>query len=162
VVVVGGKNSAALAALELWWTGARVTLVHRGETLHQNIKYWIRPNIDNRIRAGEIPAHFRSRLTAIREREVDIETPDGLRTIANDAVFAMTGYQPDLEFLARVGVTLDATTQRPRLTEACESERPGLYLAGVLVAGMHTNEIFIENGRFHGAQIARSIAANLA
>ena len=160
VLVVGGKNSAAITALELWWSGARVTLVHRRATLHDNIKYWIRPNIDNRIKNGEIPAYFESAVREIRPREVVIDTPGGAVAIKNDFVFAMTGYRPDTEFLAAHGITFDDATQRPYTNPATlESSRPGLYLAGVLVAGMHTNEIFIENGRFHGKIIAEAIAA---
>ena len=162
VLVVGGKNSAAIAALELHWTGARVTLVHRGEGLHRHVKYWIRPNLQNRIQNQEIRAFFRSRLVEIRPKEVLLETPDGPVTLANDFVFAMTGYRPDVEFLRKVGIEFDPAAQRPRThPETLESDRPGVYLAGVIVAGMHTNEIFIENGRFHGEKIAQAIAAAL-
>jgi len=163
VLVVGGKNSAAIAALELYRAGARVTLVHRREALSDSIKYWIRPDIENRIRAGEIRAFFRTTVKEIRLDSVDLQTPDGVVTLKNDFVFALTGYHPDTEFLARHGIVFDAETQRPRVNPATlESERAGVYLAGVLVAGMHTNEIFIENGRFHGAQIAEAIAARLS
>jgi thioredoxin reductase (NADPH) len=163
VLVVGGKNSAAIAALELHWTGARVTLVHRGEELSASVKYWIRPNIENRIKSGEIRAFLRSQVVRITPRSVVLSTPEGETEIANDFVFAMTGYRPDTDFLGRHGIVFDAETGRPRLhPETLESERPGVYLAGVLVAGMHTNEIFIENGRFHGAQIAAAIAASIA
>jgi thioredoxin reductase (NADPH) len=159
VLVIGGKNSAALAALELWWTGARVTLVHRGPGIHDHVKYWIKPNIENRIKNGEIPAYFQSSVTEIREHEVDLLTPQGPLTLKNDFVFAMTGYHPDFEFLARHGIRLNPETQRPDLDpNTYESTRPGIYLAGVLVAGAHTNEIFIENGRFHGEKIAAAIA----
>lgn len=162
VLVVGGKNSAAIAALELHWTGARVTLVHRGESLSPNIKYWIRPNIENRMKSGEIRAFMQSRIVEITPESVVIVTPEGQVEIPNDFVFAMTGYRPDTDFLARHGIAFDPETQRPRLNpETLESERAGVYLAGVLVAGMHTNEIFIENGRFHGAQIAEDIAGRL-
>jgi thioredoxin reductase (NADPH) len=162
VLVVGGKNSAAIAALELHWTGARVTLVHRGEALSPNIKYWIRPNIENRMKSGEIRAFLRSRVVKITIESVVLETPEGQVEIPNDFVFAMTGYRPDIDFLGRHGIAFDPETQRPRLNpETLESERAGIYLAGVLVAGMHTNEIFIENGRFHGAQIAEDIAGRL-
>jgi thioredoxin reductase (NADPH) len=158
VAVVGGKNSAAIAALELHWTGARVTLIHRRESLSDNVKYWLRPNLENRIKSGEIMAHFRSRVTAIRPAEIDIETPGGPLTIRNDFVFAMTGYHPDTGFLAAHGITLDAATGRPYTDpETLESARKGIHLAGVLVAGTHTNEIFIENGRFHGQQIAAAL-----
>ncbi|MBI5280485.1 MAG: YpdA family putative bacillithiol disulfide reductase [Candidatus Solibacter usitatus] len=159
VLVVGGKNSAAIAALELHWSGARVTLVHRRAELSQRIKYWILPNIENRIRTGEIPAYFNSSVESIEQRFVTLATPQGPVRIKNDFVFAMTGYHPDTDFLDRHGIRFDPETRRPKLDpETWESERPGVYLAGVLVAGMHTNEVFIENGRFHGAQIAADIA----
>ena len=159
VLVVGAKNSAAIAALELYWTSARVTLVHRGSAIHQNVKYWIKPNIENRIKNGEITGYFNSHVTEIREREVDIQTPGGLITIKNDFVFALIGYHPDLDFMAALGIRLDPQTGRPRTDPGTlESDRPGIYLAGVIVAGMHTNEIFIENGRFHGKLIAEAIA----
>ncbi|MFN7920669.1 MAG: YpdA family putative bacillithiol disulfide reductase [Bryobacteraceae bacterium] len=162
VLVVGGKNSAAIAALELWWTGARVTLVHRYPALSDSIKYWIKPNIENRIKNGEIPAYFNSSVAEIRADSVVVATPEGPKTIKNDFVFAMIGYSPDVDFLAAHGITFDPVTQRPYTDpETLESSRKGVYLAGVLVAGMHTNEIFIENGRFHGRQIAEAIARGL-
>lgn len=162
VLVVGAKNSAAIAALELWWTGARVTLVHRGPAIHNNVKYWIKPNIENRIKNGEIPAYFNSRVMEILPDAVRIETPDGEVRIKNDFVFAMTGYRPDFEFLATHGIQLEPETRRPRTNpETLESDTKGIYLAGVIVAGVHTNEIFIENGRFHGKSIAAAIAASL-
>lgn len=163
VVVVGAKNSAAIAALELFWTGARVTLVHRGANISNRVKYWIKPNIENRIQNGEIKAYFRSIVAEILPDSIRILTPEGEITLKNDFVFAMTGYQPDLKFLNATGITLEAETRRPRTDpETLESERAGIYLAGVIVAGMHTNEIFIENGRFHGELIAKSIAARLS
>ena len=161
VAVVGGKNSAAIAALELHWSGARVTLIHRGEGMHEHVKYWIKPNIENRISNGEITAYFRSRVTAIEGERIQVATPEGEIWLKNDFVFAMIGYHPDVEFLARHGIRLDAASGRPRTNpDTLESERAGIYLAGVLVAGTHTNEIFIENGRFHGVLIAESIAAS--
>ncbi len=162
VLVVGAKNSAAIAALELHWTGARVTLVHRGARLSEKIKYWIKPNIENRIKNGEIRAYFNTTVREILPEEVVLATPEGEARLKNDFVSAMTGYRPDLEFLSENGIVLDAKTQRPRTNaETLESDRPGVYLAGVIVAGMHTNEIFIENGRFHGAAIAKAIAARV-
>lgn len=162
VLVVGAKNSAAIAALELWWTGARVTLVHRGEDIHKNVKYWIKPNIENRIKNGEIPAYFSSTVEEIREDSVRLRTPRGEVTLQNDFVFAMTGYRPDTEFLAAHGIEFDRETGKPHTEpDTLESDRKGMYLAGVLVAGMHTNEIFIENGRFHGKKIAEAIASAL-
>ncbi len=163
VLVAGGKNSAAIAALELHWTGARVTLVHRRDSLSDSVKYWIRPNIDNRIKSGEIRAYFSSQISRIDPKSVTLATPEGEITIANDFVFAMTGYRPDTQFLARHGIVFDEESRRPRLNpETLESERKGVYLAGVLVAGLHTNEIFIENGRFHGGQISGDIAHRLS
>lgn len=162
VLVVGAKNSAAIAALELYWTGARVTLVHRGDAIARAVKYWIKPNIENRIKSGQVRAYFHSRVLEIRQDSVHIQTPEGERWIKNDFVFAMTGYRPDLDFLERHGIRLEAETERPRTNpETLESDRPGIHLAGVIVAGMHTNEIFIENGRFHGVQIAEAIAKSL-
>jgi thioredoxin reductase (NADPH) len=163
VAVIGAKNSAAIAALELYWTGARVTLIHRGSGISKSVKYWIKPNIENRIKNGEIKSYFHSRVTEIKPESLSISTPDGEITIKNDFVFALIGYSPDLDFLNSIGIALEANTLKPRTNpQTLESERPGIYLAGVIVAGMHTNEIFIENGRFHGKQIAESIAAQLA
>ena len=163
VAVIGAKNSAAIAALELYWTGARVTLIHRGGQISEKVKYWIRPNIENRIKNGEIQAYFHSKVVEIRPDSILVDTPQGEALLKNDFVLALIGYSPDLAFLNSIGVTLDAATQRPRTNPATlESERSGIYLAGVIVAGMHTNEIFIENGRFHGKQIAEDIAAKLA
>jgi thioredoxin reductase (NADPH) len=160
VAIIGAKNSAAIAALELWWTGARVTLIHRGPGIHNNVKYWIKPNIENRIKNGEIPGYFHSEVTEIRPDSITVRTPDKTIDLKNDFVLAMIGYQPDLTFLGSMGITLQSETQRPLTdSETLESERKGIYLAGVIVAGMHTNEIFIENGRFHGKKIADAIAA---
>ena len=162
VAVIGAKNSAAIAALELFWTGARVTLIHRGGQISEKVKYWIRPNIENRIKSGEIKAYFHSQVVEIRPDSILLKTPQGEVLLKNDFVFALIGYSPDLEFLNSIGVTLDPATQRPRTNPATlESERSGVYLAGVIVAGMHTNEIFIENGRFHGTQIADDVAEKL-
>jgi thioredoxin reductase (NADPH) len=163
VLVVGAKNSAAIAALELHWTGARVTMLHRGAGISDRVKYWIKPNIENRIKSGEIQAYFKSSLLEIQPHAVLLDTPSGPVTLKNDFVFAMTGYRPDLEFLGSLGIRLDPVSQRPRTNpDTLESDRPGIFLAGVIVAGMHTNEIFIENGRFHGKKIAEAIAESLA
>jgi thioredoxin reductase (NADPH) len=162
VAVIGAKNSAAIAALELFWTGARVTLIHRGTGISEKVKYWVKPNIENRIKSGEIQAYFGSQVVEIRPDSIVVATPQGEVVLKNDFLFALTGYSPDLKFLNSIGITLDPETQRPRSDpQTLESERPGVYLAGVIVAGMHTNEIFIENGRFHGKQIAESVAAKL-
>lgn len=162
VLVIGAKNSAAIAALELFWTGARVTLIHRGSGISNSVKYWIKPNIENRIKSGEVRGYFHTTVKEIRPNSVVLETPEGEVTLRNDFVFALTGYRPDVEFLASIGVTIDPATKRPRTNpKTLESERSGLYLAGVIVAGMHTSEIFIENGRFHGKLIAKAIHASL-
>lgn len=158
VLVIGGKNSAAIAALDLWRHGARVTLVHRGPEMHAHVKYWILPDINNRVKNGEIAAYFNSNVTSIREDFVDLETPSGKLTIKNDFVFALTGYHPDFTFLENVGVRMEGVDRCPACDpESLESNIQGIYLAGVIVAGSRTNEIFIENGRFHGRQIAESI-----
>jgi thioredoxin reductase (NADPH) len=162
VAVIGAKNSAAIAALELWWTGARVTMIHRGPGISDSVKYWVKPNIENRIKNGEIRAYFHSRVVEIRQDSIRIATPDGDVSLKNDFAFALIGYRPDLAFLNATGITLEPDTLRPRTNpETLESERAGIYLAGVIVAGMHTNEIFIENGRLHGCLIAQSIASKL-
>jgi len=163
ILIVGAKNSAAIAALELYWTGARVTMVIRGSGISHNVKYWIKPNIENRIKNGEIQAYFHSRIKEIRPHDVVVGTPQGELIVKNDFVFAMTGYRPDFEFMAEHGIHLDPATSKP-ITDpvTLESERHGVYLAGVIVAGMHTNEIFIENGRFHGKLIAEAIAKEKA
>jgi thioredoxin reductase (NADPH) len=136
-------------------------LIHRGGEISRSVKYWIKPNIENRIKCGEVKAYFHSHVLAIRPDSLQLATPDGNIWIKNDFVFAMTGYHPDLEFLTALGIHL-SKDNRPRTDpETLESERAGVYLAGVIVAGMHTNEIFIENGRFHGKKIADAIRANL-
>ena len=158
VLVIGGKNSAAIAALELWRNGARVTLVHRDTEMHRHVKYWIKPDIENRIKNGEIKAYFQSKAVEVTLDSVVIETPEGLVTLKNDFVFAMTGYRPDFDFLQKLGVRFDGDDKRPICDSVTlESNVPGIHLAGVIVAGSRTNEIFIENGRFHGVQIAKAL-----
>jgi thioredoxin reductase (NADPH) len=158
VVVIGGKNSAAIAALELWRSGARVTLVYRGPEIPPHVKYWIKPDIENRIKNGEIKACFRSNVVEIAPDAVTVETPEGRVTLKNDFVFAMTGYHPDFSFLEGLGVRFEGEDRLPVCNaETLESNVPGIYLAGVIVAGARTNDIFIENGRFHGLQIARAL-----
>ena len=162
VTVIGAKNSAAIAALELFWTGARVTLIHRGPSISDSVKYWIKPNIENRIKSGEIRAYFNSRVLEILPDSLRIATPEGEISLRNDFVFALIGYRPDLAFLNSTGICIDPVTLRPRSdARTLESERAGIYLAGVIVGGMHTNEIFIENGRLHGRLIASAIASKL-
>lgn len=163
VAVVGGKNSAAITALECYRAGARVSLIHRHAKLSGRIKYWILPDIENRLRNGEIAGYLESEVVEISHDSIRIRTPGGEKELPNDFVLAMTGYQPDVEFLANTGILFDQETRRPRTNpDTYESDRPGIYLAGVIVAGMHTNEIFIENGRFHGIHIAEDIARKLA
>jgi thioredoxin reductase (NADPH) len=163
IVVIGGKNSAAIAALELWRHGARVTMVHRGPAIHRHVKYWILPDIENRIKNGEVAAYFKSNVTGIGTDTVTIDTPDGDKTIPNDYVFALTGYHPDFDFLTALGVKFEGSDLLPHCdTETLESNVPGIYLAGVIVAGSRTSEIFIENGRFHGRQIAVDLESKLA
>jgi len=160
VAVIGGKNSAAIAALELWRSGARVTLVCRGPQIAPHVKYWIKPDIENRIKNGEIKAYFGSHAVEITPDAVLLETPEGHQSIKNDFVFALTGYHPDFEFLESLGIRFEGPDRLPVCDpETLESNIPGIYLAGVIVAGSRTNEIFIENGRFHGRQIARALAA---
>jgi thioredoxin reductase (NADPH) len=161
VLVIGGKNSAAIAALDLWRHGAKVTLVHRGAEMHRHVKYWILPDINNRIKNHEIQAYFNSTVIKITEDDVALSTPEGELTIANQFVFALTGYHPDFSFIEQLGVKLDEANSRCPICDPAtlESNVPGIYLAGVIVAGERTNEIFIENGRFHGALIAGHLAS---
>jgi thioredoxin reductase (NADPH) len=162
IAVIGGKNSAAIAALELWRHGARVTLIHRGAEMHRHVKYWIKPDIENRIKAGEIKAYFESCVVEITPDAVIVATPEGQKTLRNDFVFALTGYHPDFDFLEQLGVESEGEDRLPVCNkETLESNVPGIYLAGVIVAGERTNEIFIENGRFHGGQIAAALSAKL-
>ncbi len=163
VLVIGGKNSAAIAALDLWRHGAKVTLVHRGDAMHRHVKYWILPDINNRFKNGEITGYFQSTVERITEDNIVLNTPEGEQTLPNDFVFALTGYHPDFEFLERLGVALDFDNDRCPVChpDTLESNVKGIYLAGVIVAGERTNEIFIENGRFHGALIARDLALKM-
>lgn len=162
VAVIGGKNSAAIAALELWRSGARVTLIYRGSGIQPHVKYWIKPDIENRIKDGEIKAYFDSNVVEITPDSVVVETPNGRTSMPNDFVFAMTGYHPDFTFLEKLGVRFEGPDKLPHCNpETLESNVTGIYLAGVIVAGSRTNEIFIENGRFHGRQIAAALASNL-
>ncbi|WP_439651325.1 YpdA family putative bacillithiol disulfide reductase [Pontibacter anaerobius] len=154
VVVVGANNSAADAALETWRKGADVTMVIRQPELG-SIKYWVKPDLENRIKEGEIKAYFNSSITEIREREVDIETPEGKITLENDFVLAMTGYQPDFSFLEKIGIKLSEDEKRhPQYNpETMETNLPQVYLAGVVCGGMDTRVWFIENSRDHAVKI---------
>jgi thioredoxin reductase (NADPH) len=162
VLVIGGKNSAAIAALDLWRHGARVTLVHRESRLHHHIKYWIKPDLENRIKNGEIEAYFDSHVQEIGIDHVVIVTPRGPVRLKNDFVLALIGYHPDYDFLRSMGIELSEEQCRPVCDPvSLESNVPGIYVAGVIVAGSRTNEIFIENGRFHGKQIAADLKLKL-
>jgi thioredoxin reductase (NADPH) len=158
VVVVGGKNSAAEAALDLYRTGARVTLVHRRAELGSTIKYWVRPDIENRIKAGQVRALFNTHVVSFADESVRVSGPDGEQVLPAAEAFVLTGYHPDFTFLRALGVELDAKTNKPALNpRTLESNVPGIYLAGVVIGGNHTSEIFIENGRFHGKQIVAAL-----
>lgn len=160
VLVVGAMNSAVDAALETWRKGAEVTMVIRGPEIGKRVKYWVRPDIDNRIKEGSIRAYFNSTLISIRESEVDINTPEGIVTIDNDWVLAMTGYQPDLPFLSRSGIQLcdDGTCQPAYNERTHETNKKNIYLAGVICGGMNTHRLFIENSREHAVLIMSDIA----
>lgn len=158
VALIGGGNSAAEAALDLFRHGARTTLVHRRAELAPTLKYWVRPDLENRIKSGEITACFETRVVEIRVGSIRVEGSDGQRELKNDFVFALTGYHPDLDFLRRAGVEINPQTGRPAVNgKTLETNLPSFYLAGVVVGGRHTKEIFIENGRHHGKLIARAI-----
>jgi len=155
VIVVGGQNSAVDAALETWRKGAAVTMVIRKEEIGQRVKYWVRPDIINRIEEGSIKAFYNSSIKEIREQEVDIQTPDGVITVANDRVIALTGYQPNLPFLRCMGIQLsDDEVMCPVInTDSHESNVKNIFLAGVICGGMNTHRLFIENSREHAVKI---------
>ncbi|HEV7620151.1 MAG TPA: YpdA family putative bacillithiol disulfide reductase [Flavisolibacter sp.] len=160
VMVVGAMNSAVDAALETWRKGAEVTMVIRGNEIGKRVKYWVRPDIENRIKEGSIKAYFQSVVLAIKEDEVDIQTPDGVKTIPNDWLLALTGYQPDLPFLKKIGIDLckDETCKPNYSEENHESNQKNIYLAGVICGGMDTHRLFIENSREHAVKIIGHIA----
>jgi len=158
VVVIGGKNSAAEAALDLYRNGARVTLVHRNKDLGASVKYWVRPDIENRIKAGQVKALFETRVKEITTEEVVVENRAGEMRLPARQVFALTGYHPDYAFIESLGVQLDPESRKPKLhPKTLESNVPGIHLAGVVTGGRHTGEIFIENGRLHGKQIIEGL-----
>lgn len=163
VVVVGAANSACDVALELFYKGAKsVTMVIREPEIYRKVKYWIRPNIVNRIKEGSIQAYFESELTEITPTSVKINTPEGAVELANDFVLAMTGYQPDYSWLKKMGIEIsDNREQRPVYNpETLETNLPNVYLAGVVNAGLNTSELFIENTRHHGAIIIKQLLQN--
>ncbi len=158
VLVVGGKNSAAEAALDLYRHGARVTLVHRGEGLSERVKYWIKPDLENRIGSGAIRALFGSRVLEILPEGARVQTPRGEETLRADAVFPLIGYQPDFALFERCGILLEGEARVPAHDpDTLESNVPGLYLAGAILGGREIGRIFIENSRHHAARIAASI-----
>jgi thioredoxin reductase (NADPH) len=159
VLVVGAANSAVDAALETWRKGADVTMVIRGDKISDRVKYWVKPDVENRIKEGSIKAFFNSAIKEIREREVDINTPEGVITIENDWVLAMTGYQPNLFFLKKLGIQLsEDDICKPSYDETTyESNVKSIYLAGVICGGMNTHRLFIENSREHAEKIIRNI-----
>lgn len=159
VVVVGASNSAIDAALETWRKGAEVTLVVRKDKIGDRVKYWVKPDMENRIREGSIKVYYNSTLQAIREYEVDINTPTGVVTIPNDYVIALTGYQPNFDFLRRVGIQLsdDGILQPAYNPDTMETNLPNVYLAGVVCGGMNTHVWFIENSREHAEKIVKAI-----
>ncbi|HSQ44715.1 MAG TPA: YpdA family putative bacillithiol disulfide reductase [Ginsengibacter sp.] len=160
VVVVGAANSAIDAALETWRKGATVTMVIRGDKISDRVKYWVKPDIENRIAEGAIKAHFNSTIDEIREHEVDIKTPGGIVTIENDWVLSMTGYQPNLSFLKNLGIELSADEIcKPTYSdENYETNIKGIYLAGVICGGLNTHRLFIENSREHAEKIIADIS----
>jgi len=159
VLVVGDNNSAVDAALETYRKGASVTMVIRDEQVGERVKYWVRPDIINRIKEGSIKVYYNSTISAIREKEVDLNTPNGLLTIKNDWVIAMTGYQPDLLFLQKIGIKLsDDEIKKPEYNESThETNVKGVFLAGVICGGMNTHSLFIENSRDHAEKIMNQI-----
>lgn len=163
VAVIGGANSAAITSLDLFRHGADVTLIYRGSQLSRHIKYWIRPDIENRIKEKSISAYYESRVTAIGDDSIEVENAQGERfQIGNDFVFALTGYHPDIDLLQRAGVQVDPSSYCPACNpQSLETNVPGLYVAGVVISGKRTNEIFIENGRFHGRQIIADLKQRL-
>src|SRR4051812_31579543 len=160
VAVVGARNSAAKAALDCYRHGARVTLIVRGDRLSEKIKYWIKPDLENRIKEGSIAAFFNAALQEVRPETLLLNTADGAREIANQWVLAMTGYHPDFDVLHRFGVTFANDAWRTPVYDETtfETARPGLYIAGTVCGGYQTGRWFIENGRFHARQIAEHIA----
>jgi thioredoxin reductase (NADPH) len=155
LLIVGAGNSAVDVALETYRRGSDVTIVIREDKLKDSVKYWVKPDLENRIKEGTIKAYFNSKISEIKEKEIDIKTPDGIMTVENDFVFAMTGYQPDFSFLKNAGVTIsDDEAKTPQFDESTfETNRKGIYLAGVVCGGMETGKWFIENSRDHAINI---------
>jgi thioredoxin reductase (NADPH) len=160
VVVVGGRNSAAEAALDLFRGGARVALVHRGSEMGSTVKYWVRPDIDNRFKAGDVKAYFNARVESITPSSIEIVQAETPRSLPAQQVFLLTGYHSSTKFFEQLGVPWDLETLRPQYNpETYETSVPGVYLAGSIVGGRFNAEVFIENGRFHGETVVKAIAA---
>ncbi len=161
VLVVGAANSAIDAALETWRKGATVTMVIRGDKISDRVKYWVKPDIENRIKEGSIKAYFNSEIKEIRQHEVDIQTPEGIFTVENDWVLAMTGYKPNLQFLQQSGIKIsEDNVCKPDYNEKnYETNVKGIYLAGVMCGGLNTHRLFIENSRVHAEKIIKDIVS---
>jgi thioredoxin reductase (NADPH) len=163
VLVIGGRNSAAEAALEIWRNGGRVTLSYRRDAFPSSVKYWVKPDIENRIKAGEITGYMPSDVVSIQNDSATVRYQGEEIAFPNDFVLALTGYQPDIDFLAQLGVEFDPETKRPNLDpDSYETNVPGIYIVGVIQAGNISSEIFIENSRHHGEVIARALAQRVA
>ena len=164
VAIIGAANSACDVALELFYKGAEVTMVIRGATIGERVKYWIRPNIENRIKEGSIKAYFNSHVLSITEKEIEIKTPEGNITLPNDFVLAMTGYQPDFNFLKKIGIhiTNDTVPELVYNPATHETDISGLYVAGVICGGMCTNKFFIENAKDHAEKIINHLLTTLS
>ncbi|CAN5302671.1 YpdA family putative bacillithiol disulfide reductase [soil metagenome] len=163
VLIVGAGNSAADAALETYRANANVTMIVRKEKLKDSIKYWVKPDIENRIKEGSIQGYFNSEIVEIRENEVDIMTPEGQKTLPNDFVLAMTGYRPHYGLMDKLNIELtDDEIKMPIYKEeSLETNRPGMYVAGVVCGGMDTSRLFIENTRIHANHIAKDISEKI-
>jgi putative YpdA family bacillithiol system oxidoreductase len=157
-IIVGAANSAVIAALECWRHGAEVTLIHREDEFHPGVKYWLRPDIENRIKDGEIKAIWKTNLQSIHKEKITLKTPDGEKSVESQRVLLLTGYRANFAWLKKMGLTLD-DQNRPEVSETNfeSTTRPGIYCAGCVLCGNVTNELFIENGRFHAEVIAEHL-----
>lgn len=162
IAIIGGRNSAVETALDLYRHGSRVTVIHRGPELSKGVKYWILPDIENRIKNGEVKALFNSTVKEIKDESIVVQTPDGIRELKNDFTFVLIGFHPDMKHLQSYGVQINPDTLGPVFDEkTLETNVPGLYACGSIVAGKYNNKIFVENGRLHGAVIVAAIRSKL-
>jgi len=162
VVVVGGGNSALEVALDLWRNGASVLLVHRNAQVKDTVKYWLKPDFENRVSEGSIDVRYESRVIKFVDGAVEIDSPSGMESVSADAAYVMIGYEPDTDLQAAFGVEVEPETLIPKFdSETCESNVPGVYIAGTLQAGRDTGKIFIENSRDHGVRIVRHLSERL-